>query len=125
MDYTTNYHLPQWVETDRVQMEDFNAAMAGIEDGLSKGAQEYRLVNTYGMAVDSTVYTFPRAPRFVILFGSYASTCVAAGSTGSMIDYYTYSAERKVGFQLTGNKLILKERENSAAASTLRILAFY
>ena len=24
MNYTTNYHLPQWVETDRIQMEDFN-----------------------------------------------------------------------------------------------------
>ena len=22
-EYTTNYHLPQWVETDRIMMEDF------------------------------------------------------------------------------------------------------
>ena len=29
MNYTTNYHLPQWVETDRIQMEHFNQAMAG------------------------------------------------------------------------------------------------
>ena len=36
MDYTTNYHLPQWVETDRVQMEDFNAAMAGIDQGITE-----------------------------------------------------------------------------------------
>ena len=34
MEYTTNYHLPQWVETDRIQMEDFNAAMASIDAGM-------------------------------------------------------------------------------------------
>ena len=38
MNYTTNYHLPQWVESDRILMEDFNDAMAGIDQGL-QGAQ--------------------------------------------------------------------------------------
>ena len=35
MNYTTNYHLPQWVETDRIQMEDFNQAMADIDTGVA------------------------------------------------------------------------------------------
>jgi len=35
MEYTTNYHLPQWVETDRIMMEDFNQAMANLDAGLS------------------------------------------------------------------------------------------
>ena len=39
MDYTTNYHLPQWVESDRILMEDFNQAMAGIDTGI-KAAQD-------------------------------------------------------------------------------------
>ena len=39
MNYTKNYHLPQWVETDRIQMEDFNQAMADIDQGI-KDAQE-------------------------------------------------------------------------------------
>ena len=39
MNYTTNYHLPQWVETDRIQMEDFNQAMADIDLGI-KNAQD-------------------------------------------------------------------------------------
>ena len=39
MDYTTNYHLPQWVESDRVQMEDFNQMCADIDQGI-KNAQE-------------------------------------------------------------------------------------
>ena len=36
MDYTTNYHLPQWVETDRVQMEDFNQMCADIDQGIAE-----------------------------------------------------------------------------------------
>lgn len=39
MNYTNNHHLPQWVESDRVRMSDFNAAMASIESGLSASAQ--------------------------------------------------------------------------------------
>ena len=36
MNYTTNYHLPQWVETDRIQMEDFNGAMAAMDQGMAE-----------------------------------------------------------------------------------------
>ncbi len=36
MKYTENYHLPQWVESDRIMMEDFNGAMAVIESGLTE-----------------------------------------------------------------------------------------
>ena len=36
MNYTTNYHLPQWVKTDRIMMDDFNDAMAAMEDGMTR-----------------------------------------------------------------------------------------
>ena len=36
MNYTNNYHLPQWVETDRIQMEDFNDAMAAMDQGMAE-----------------------------------------------------------------------------------------
>ena len=39
MNYTKNYHLPQWVETDRIMMEDFNDAMSDIDQGI-KTAQD-------------------------------------------------------------------------------------
>ena len=42
MNYTTNYHLPQWVESDRIMMEDFNEAMASIDEGLTEA---YRSTN--------------------------------------------------------------------------------
>ena len=39
MEYTTNYHLPQWVETDRIMMEDFNDAMSGIDGGINEAKE--------------------------------------------------------------------------------------
>ena len=35
MNYTTNYHLPQWVEKDRILMDDFNEAMKKIDEVFS------------------------------------------------------------------------------------------
>ena len=39
MNYTQNHHLPQWVKSDRIRMDDFNDAMASIESGMSANAQ--------------------------------------------------------------------------------------
>ena len=36
MEYTPNHHMPQWVKSDRIMMDDFNAAFASIETGLDK-----------------------------------------------------------------------------------------
>lgn len=35
MNHTANYKLPQWVEDDRILMEDFNQAFKNLEDGLT------------------------------------------------------------------------------------------
>ncbi len=39
MEYTTNYHLPQWVESDRIMMGDFNQMCSDIDGGILQ-AQE-------------------------------------------------------------------------------------
>ena len=39
MEYTTNYHLPQWVETDRIMMGDFNEAMSSIDGGIAEAKE--------------------------------------------------------------------------------------
>ena len=53
MNYTTNYHLPQWVESDRILMGDFNDAMAGIEAGLGSNAQAAAAAQTTAETADS------------------------------------------------------------------------
>lgn len=35
MNYTENYHLPQWEETDRIMRVDFNEAMSNLDSGLT------------------------------------------------------------------------------------------
>jgi len=40
MNYTENYHLPQWEETDRIMRTDFNQMCADIESGLTRTAAD-------------------------------------------------------------------------------------
>ena len=37
MNYTENYHLPQWEKEDRIMMDDFNRMCADIESGMLAG----------------------------------------------------------------------------------------
>ena len=39
MNYTQNYHLPQWVRSDRIMMDDFNQMSRDLENGLRSNAQ--------------------------------------------------------------------------------------
>ena len=63
MNYTKNYHLPQWVKSDRLMMDDFNAAMADIESGLTQNAQTAAAANskTAGDAASATTAAETRA----------------------------------------------------------------
>ena len=91
MNYTQNYHLPQWVETDRILMDDFNDAYSAIDaalktnaDGLSAetAAREsavaakgncrmflttYTGTGAYGQSSPCSV-TFPWKPEMVSVF---------------------------------------------------------
>ena len=79
MNYTEKYHLPQWVKEDRIMMEDFNVAMAGIEAGMSGNAQAAEkaaelpyVIGKYtgdGAASQHIIVGF--RPRFVIVSGQY------------------------------------------------------
>lgn len=55
MNYTENYHLPQWVKTDRIMMEDFNAAMSNIENGLAGNAQSADAFHQHSDAQDKVL----------------------------------------------------------------------
>ena len=126
MNYTTNYHLPQWAETDRIMMEDFNDAMASIETGLSEGLRmDCVTISTAGKVSGDTIYTFPEPPRFVFMRGLYDSAILPAGGTTRMVDYLGYYSEYVVKFQLSGTNLIMTERDNSSSASELILVPVY
>ena len=58
MEYTTNYQLPTWVETDRIQMDDFNDMTDKIDTALDNLQAEVNasgtIINTKGNCV---IYT--------------------------------------------------------------------
>ena len=53
LNYTENYQLPQWVESDRVLMDDFNAANAKVDQALFKLEQKSLFVKLKEVTVSS------------------------------------------------------------------------
>ena len=45
MTKTTNYQLPEWEKTDRIQMKDFNDMTATLDAALKANADAIRLLN--------------------------------------------------------------------------------
>ena len=97
MNYTENYHLPQWVETDRVQMEDFNAAMASIDSIFVTGS--------YSGNLESKTIDIGFRPRFLVIMAptksSYESPMThffAGGETNAFKDRLKFL---DTGFQVT------------------------
>ena len=72
MEYTKNYKLPQWVETDRVLMDDFNNAMTNIEEGMSTAQDTASTAKELASAAQETATTALNTLPYVI--GSYVGT---------------------------------------------------
>ena len=90
MTKTTNYQLPKWEKTDRIQMEDFNDMTATLDAALKANADAaaaasaagalcgnckietstYTGNGKYGSA-NPTTLTFPKKPTAVAVFGTY------------------------------------------------------
>ena len=108
MNYTTNYHLPQWAETDRIMMEDFNRAFSDIDEGIktaqdtadtaeskadaaqttansvadayTPGNQPYVVGSYTGTGADMTI-TLGFRPKFLILSGMESTITTNSTST--------------------------------------------
>lgn len=76
MNYTTNYHLPQWVESDRILMEDFNDAMETIDEGLTEAYRPDNLpyvIGSYTGNGDTQTITVGFRPNYLIIGASQSS----------------------------------------------------
>ena len=90
MNYTTNYHLPQWVESDRILMEDFNDAMETIDEGLTEAYRPDNLPfvigSYYGTGeASSTTITLGFRPSLVIVSsptnsGAFSRSIISDGT---------------------------------------------
>ena len=88
MNYTTNYHLPQWVESDRVLMEDFNEAMESIDSNVKEASQPTYTVGNYTGNGESQTIELGFRPRFLII------TAQSSGNIGAtaFLGYIAFSA---------------------------------
>ena len=107
---TTNYQLPKWEKTDRIQMKDFNDMTATLDTALKANADTaaaasaavalcgnckietstYTGTGTYGSAHPVTL-TFPQKPRLIIIFGVNALTLIHDDSMEGYSPIITYS----------------------------------
>ena len=74
MEYTQNYHLPQWVETDRILMEDFNNMASAIDAALD-GLREDVDANESAIAANDAALDAKGNCQF------YTGSYVGAGSS--------------------------------------------
>lgn len=128
MNYTTNYHLPQWVESDRILMEDFNDAMEAIDEGLStKFSEDNRpyVSGNFSISMSTNVGTVPVTfdfePHHVIL----SKGCALLIRQGTTEMLYTDiangpSVTEYLTFALSGNQLKFNAR-GSGISGTITI----
>ena len=91
MTTTPNLHLPQWEETDRIQMDDFNDAMASIDAAVAAAGNckiaygSYTGTGQYGSSHKNTM-TFDFAPKALFICGDqYFAFLIANSSFGFSI----------------------------------------
>ena len=79
MTKTTNYQLPKWEKTDRIQMKDFNDMTATLDAALGAKAEiafgQYTGDDTFGKENPCTL-TFEFSPRAVVIVNSDGEAAV-------------------------------------------------
>ena len=96
MNYTTNYHLPQWEKSDRIQMEDFNSAFQIVDETFPQVfLGTYTGNGAYGSG-SPTGLTFPFQPWFIAIFspdGVYRLLCArGAAKVNTSPNGHSYGA---------------------------------
>jgi len=67
MNQTPNYQLPQWVESDRILMEDFNNAMRIIDSDILRCVHTSYVGSGEHGTSDRNYLTFPARPVLIML----------------------------------------------------------
>ena len=123
MEYTTNYQLPTWVETDRIQMDDFNDMTEKIDTALGEQSETLAehtaaiaglgnchlyAISYVGTGSNSVTHTFPQKPQMVILMGeSRVLFTIQGANCGLFTSSYGIYAALNVSW--SGNSITLQE----------------
>ena len=107
MDYTTNYQLPVWAETDRILMEDFNDSYEKIENALS-GLRDDVDANTSGLSANTAAHAH---------FGNCQLYLLSYVGTGGSSCAFSVPGNPVMAMALGANQFILGMRGQASGAS--------
>ena len=152
MTKTTNYQLPKWEKTDRVQMKDFNDMTATLDTALKANADTaaaasaavalcgnckietstYTGNGKYGSANPVTL-TFPKRPMTVVVFGSRALLLITdkSSATPDILTFYNSNATfQKVNAGWNGGTLSFFNMNSADYQANIKdvvyqVIAFY
>ena len=83
MQYTANYQLPMWAQTDRILMEDFNDMTEALESALDGKGNCRLFTGSYvGTGTANCSFTFPEPPQIVMVSGGDANLIVMIHNFG-------------------------------------------
>ena len=83
MTKTTNYQLPKWEKTDRIQMKDFNDMTAAIDAALA--AKSRVITGTYtGTGKDNREIALGTRPKAVLVCTEYGVMWTSGGVYGGL-----------------------------------------
>ena len=126
MNYTENYHLPQWDETDRIMRTDFNQMCADIESGIgmveAKADEAFKpgklpyVVGSYTGNGATLEVNVGFSPRFVIICSNSQSALSSGNVGGVLLGSRNVHSERfyvtETGFRLVYNSMYLQPAVN-------------
>ena len=83
MNHTTNYQLPKWEKTDRIQMQDFNDMTAALDAALA--AKSRVITGTYtGTGKDNREIALGTRPKAVLVCTEYGVMWTSGGVYGGL-----------------------------------------
>ena len=154
MTKTTNYQLPKWEKTDRIQMKDFNDMTATLDAALKANADTaaaasaavalcgnckietstYTGTGTYGSA-NPTTLTFPKKPTLLFVLASSGNgfmlmvTDKTPATTNAFV-YYNGATWGAVNLSWQGSTLrFYSDRydtwQGNASGVVYQVVAFY
>ena len=148
--HTANYNLSQWVKSDKVLMEDFNADNAKIDAALAgkasasalsslqstvsqhtaalagKGNCQLYATSYTGTSGETKTFSFPQKPAVVFVFNEDARLFLFAGMDYAW--YETRSSNAGVLVSWSGNSVTLSSGYDTnrmdVAGRTYHVIAF-
>ena len=128
MTKTTNYQLNQWVKSDRLMMDDFNADNQKIDAAIkavADGTMQFITGSYVGDGAEDRVIDLGVTPKLAIVLGTYssASSMISLLTPETCCNVVDSANITKTFFALEGSTLHVKNAKyHNRADATIRYI---